>query len=613
MPLFVSIALSLLLAGAGVFLVRRSRLALPGALAFGTLLFLSFCIYVFYLVSDYFTGDGITDAVIYHVTYGTGGAGYGEYLGVIVTTTIALIAGLILSFVLPLFRRAKQPSRPFAVVVAFGLVNASALPNPAWGDLGNLLFYRSEFSDDFRQYYTRPYIRKKDGETKNLVFIWAEGLERTYFDEELFPGLITGLRDLETNGITFTNIRQVGATGYTVAGIIASQCGIPLLDSFYGNRMASMDAYLPNAVGVGDLLHREGYYLSYLGGAPLWFAGKGKFFTTHKFDEVLGREALLQRIDDSSYQNDWGLFDDSLLELTYERFIELSESGGHFGLFLLTLDTHHPNGHASRSTQEVIYGDGTNPMLNAVAASDVLLTGFIHKIRNSPYGRNTVVVVASDHLALRNSATDVLVKGDRRNLFMILDPDQSAPAQVDQLGSTLDIGPTLLPFLGFDGAIGLGRNLLAADLDSEEIAFIHNDENLRRWAKDFSSFWAFPTIGKSIELDPAASKMALDGRTFDIPALVKLDENWETVIEFPFNVDGSDTSLGNHVRNMPAGTPWLLFDHSEFISELHESIGKEGWCIVAGNGPEIYQVVRIEDHTSLSRQDIRALTGARKL
>lgn len=555
MSLSVSIALSLALAGAGALLFRRSRVGWFGAIAFGTLLFLSFCLYVFYLVADFFTGDGITDAVIYHLSYGTGGAGYGEYLGLIITTVAALIVGLVVCYALPVFRCPVRPARPLFVGSAFGLAVVAIVPNPALGDLRSLLHYRAEFSDDFRQYYTRPFIRKKESATKNLVFIWAEGFERTYFDEKLFPGLVTGLRDLETKSTTFTNIRQVGATGYTIAGIIASQCGIPLLDSFLGNRMSSMDTYLPNAVGLGDLLHRERYYLSYFGGAPLRFAGKGKFFATHQFDEVWGYDELLPRLEDPSYQHNWGLYDDTTLEFAYRRFLELAETSEPFGLFLLTLDTHHPNGYESRSTNGIKYGDGSNPSLNAVASSDVLLTGFIHKIRNSPPGHNTVVVVASDHLALRNTATDRLEQGERRDLFMILEPDEAVPAQVDQLGSTLDIGPTLLPFLGFDGAIGLGRNLLAGDLDPQEIAFIHDEKNLRRWAQDFSTFWGFPRIGESIALDLVANKMTLGGRTFDIPALIKLNDNWETVIEFPFNVDGSDTSLGSHVRNMAAVRP----------------------------------------------------------
>ena len=33
----------------------------------------------FYIVSDYFTGEGINDAVIYHLRYGLDGSGFGDY------------------------------------------------------------------------------------------------------------------------------------------------------------------------------------------------------------------------------------------------------------------------------------------------------------------------------------------------------------------------------------------------------------------------------------------------------------------------------------------------------------------------------------------------------
>ena len=76
----------------------------------------------------------------------------------------------------------------------------------------------------------------------------------------------------------------------------------------------------------------------------------------------------------------WGLYDDSLFDLAYNNFVELSKKRNKFAMFLLTLDTHHPNGHPSKSCENISYGDGSNPMLNSVACSDYLIAGFIEKI-----------------------------------------------------------------------------------------------------------------------------------------------------------------------------------------------------------------------------------------
>ena len=44
-----------------------------------------------YLLADYFTGNGIDEAVLYHVFYGMKGAGYSEYLPIIAPLSISFV------------------------------------------------------------------------------------------------------------------------------------------------------------------------------------------------------------------------------------------------------------------------------------------------------------------------------------------------------------------------------------------------------------------------------------------------------------------------------------------------------------------------------------------
>ncbi|MFC1592238.1 sulfatase-like hydrolase/transferase [Thermodesulfobacteriota bacterium] len=436
----------------------------------------------FFGVSDYFTGNGIDDAVMYHLQYGLAGAGFLEYFDLIATAALAFVLGVaFLSWVF--FKKHRHdPSRPArakSTLAVYLLLAASLLLNPAVHDLC-ALFKSSSLprpsaaepfaanADTFDEFYRKPWLAAAEDTQKNLVFIYAESLERTYFDETVFPGLIKGLRELESQSTYFTNVGQVVGTSWTVGGMTASQCGVPLFAPSHENSMSGMDQFLPTAVGLGDLLRDAGYHLVYMGGAKLRFAGKGKLFRTHGFAEVLGLHELLPKIEDPENITPWGLYDDSLLEIVYERFLELSAGGKKFGLFTLTLDTHQPEGHMAKSCPDEHYNDGSNKMLNAVACADYLITDFINKILASPYADRTVVVLVSDHLAMRNRAYDLLQKKARKNLFMILEPNQKKPTEVTTAGSTLDIGPTVLPFLGFDGEIGLGRNLADATEQTEE-------------------------------------------------------------------------------------------------------------------------------------------------
>jgi phosphoglycerol transferase len=316
---------------------------------------------------------------------------------------------------------------------------------------------------EFVEHYRQPQVSRR-GELKNLVFIYVESLEGTYLDPTVFPGLTPNLGALLTESWHFTDIGQAEGTGWTIAGMVASQCGtppfLPAADEEISLESAS---YLPGATCMGDIMKDAGYYLEYLGGASLEFAEKGNFLKTHGFAAVKGKEELLPDIDDPDYFSDWGLYDDSLFQIARQRFETLSQSSSPFGLFMLTLDTHH-NGYVSEYCEGIRYGDGENSILNTVHCTDRLLAGFIEALRRSPGARQTVIVVASDHLAMRNSAWEELTQQQRRNLFLIIEPTDKKQGRVDRPGTTLDVGPTVLSQLGLELAgLGFGRNLYSGE------------------------------------------------------------------------------------------------------------------------------------------------------
>ncbi len=618
--------LSLLFFFFSLFVARQSAASALGRLSFGvfSLLFLivSFC----FFVADYFTGNGIDESALYHFRYGLAGAGFTEYGPLIAISGILTLSSLFFIFRFSSAgRKGELPERGGKAPLSFFLISAALFVNPGSKDLFDLFYpfppvekgevgastqnnVSKQHTGDpsrFEYHYRKPEITKRPAAPRNLVFIYAESLERTYFDEKLFPGLIKGLRKLEEKSTSFTNVTQVRNTGWTIAGVAASQCGFPLFAASHSNTMSGMDTFLSNADCLGDLLHREGYYLAYLGGASLDFAGKGKFYATHAFDEVKGRDELLPLLPDKKYRSGWGLYDDSLLQIAYDKFEELSARGNNFAFFTLTLDTHHPDGHPSKSCKGKEYGDGSNPILNAVACSDYLVSEFVAKIMNSPSGKKTVIVIASDHLAMRNSATSLLRKGKRRNLFMIIDPTKENPERVAKKGSTLDIGPTLLSSLGFDGAIGLGRNLL-----SEEETLVGLDDfndRLMSWKPDIVAFWDFPKIEKNIEIDATKKEMKIDKRAFRLPILVSFNERMETELRFQFDIL-IHKKLADHVKDFDDATPFIWVDKCSVISTYTGKGEKKGYCFVVGKkGAGEGVVKRVEGPVTFAIDELKRL------
>lgn len=101
--------------------------------------------------------------------------------------------------------------------------------SPAFRQITELVKSQSRDGDpDFAAYYKEPSKTIPDPKL-NLVYIYGESLERTYFDNEAFPDLTPELGALKNEGLDFSHTQQLPGTDYTIAGMVASQCGIPLL------------------------------------------------------------------------------------------------------------------------------------------------------------------------------------------------------------------------------------------------------------------------------------------------------------------------------------------------------------------------------------------------
>jgi len=610
--------LSLALLLAGIRLHGRGGRGEPSVLVLVAVAAVSLLLFVLYFIADYFTGNGINEAVAYHLRYGLSGAGFSEYSALAVLALVVALAAPVLVWLVLTAGRTVVRARCGAsrALGALGLAALSLILHPAIADIARLMpgqapaltaFSTEEARrrerlarEDFERYYFQVSNKKADGARKNLVFIYAESLERTYFDETLFPGLMPRLRALESESLAFTDVMQVPGTGWTIAGMVASQCGIPLFTPSHGNSMSGLDSFLPIATCLGDLLKDDGYHLSYLGGAHLRFAGKGKFYQTHRFDEVAGLDELRRRQRDPAYVSGWGVYDDELFELAYDGFAALSRERERFGLFLLTLDTHHPDGHLSASCRGMHYGDGSNPMLNAVHCSDRLIAEFVDRIRRSEWGKRTLIVIASDHLAMRNAASDLLERGARRNLFMVVDPG-AAGRKIATQGSSLDIGPTILELMGRDARLGLGNSLLLSDAAANGRRR-HVMGRLGDWAAPLARFWDFPRMDERLEVDVQARKLIIDGRSFAIPAFIAIERDMRTTIKFPYLVSSRDFLAGNE----PDKAFVLIADCNSMDARLPAG----AHCLFAGMGNRWRTQLIVRDKAAFRPEEIMRMAGA---
>jgi phosphoglycerol transferase len=317
--------------------------------------------------------------------------------------------------------------------------------------------------DRFAQAYVQPaQVRLVQEQKRNLVIIYAESMEASYGDRALFGrNLLAPLDAL--GGRRYASYRQVPGATWTIAGMVATQCGVPL--KVYSEvNVRERDAgksFLPGATCLGDVLQAHGYRSVFLGGAPLSFAGKGSFLRDHGYAEAWGAEewekAGVQRIE----RNQWGLHDLPLFERARTKLDQLHASGQPFNLTVLTVDTHNPSGMLSPDCRR----RGAADFFGIVACSAGQIAEFVEFVRSRGYLKDTTVVIIGDHLAVPNPAYEKLLqRGPTRSIFNLFLGDGLPPANTDEL-IPFDLFPTLVELAGIrveGDRLGLGYSAVGA-------------------------------------------------------------------------------------------------------------------------------------------------------
>lgn len=267
-------------------------------------------------------------------------------------------------------------------------------------------------------FYVAPVLEIPAAKDRNLVFIYLESMDDAFGNNSLVE--VNALHELQavtTGWERMDSLFQYPGGGWTMAGIISSQCGVPLLPPASENNFA-LDVereaqsgqrghndvgaeeqwFLPGAVCLGDVLKESGYINVYMGGADTSFANKDKFLRSHGFETIFSR-SYWEEHGETEF-SEWGLSDRRLFENAKEEVLDLHASGQPFNLTMLTLDNHSPIHQFDYCPQ--VLKDET---LNAIQCQSSILADFITFMDENGILEDTVVVLVADHQIL--SAYDV--------------------------------------------------------------------------------------------------------------------------------------------------------------------------------------------------------------
>lgn len=306
---------------------------------------------------------------------------------------------------------------------------------------------------------------RAENERLNLVTIFLESGEKAFGDDSLFEINMYEPLERATNGwLEFDSLTAYQGGGWTMAGIVGSECGIPLRGAGIGEIPGGeigdgTSEYLGGLSCLGDVLSDDGYTGVFMGGADESFASKGNYLRSHGYQSVY--DLNYWEAQGETQRSHWGLSDRRLMALAQEEVTRLHEAEHPFFLSLLTVDAHEPAtlfDECPLQTEEELE--------SVIYCSMTAVAEFVQYLEMMGYLENTVVLIVGDHpkqfgeVGIFMEELETLNERPLFNRFWVPRPEvQLSRTEIDQLS----IAATTLDILGLgreDGRFGLGFSAL---------------------------------------------------------------------------------------------------------------------------------------------------------
>ncbi len=335
-------------------------------------------------------------------------------------------------------------------------------------------FIKSQFV--VSQFVEENYVDPNDvniefpSEKKNLIYIYLESMESSYFDTDsggvLNYNLIPNLYKLGEEEINFSNNDSVGGfnetigSNWTIAAMVAQTAGLPLKFSTSSSSYnVENNSFLTGVTTLGDILEENGYKNYLYIGSDANFAGRNLYFEQHGSYEIFDyKTAIEEGKIDSDYYVWWGYEDKKLYDFSKEKLLELADNNEPFNFTLLTVDT-HPTGGYLDETCEANHEENIE---NVIECADKMIIDFVNWIKDQDFYENTTIIIVGDHLNMDSSFMD---NANERYIYNVILNSSVEPENAkNRKATSFDMFPTTLASIGVeieDNQLGLGVNLFS--------------------------------------------------------------------------------------------------------------------------------------------------------
>ncbi len=322
------------------------------------------------------------------------------------------------------------------------------------------------------------YVNAKDAKLtfpkkkRNLIYIYVESLETTYFQKEVGGNqeeeLMPRLRELAKNNTNFSNTDKLGGATqvsnltWTTAGMVGTTAGVPLKVSASLTNDVKFDSILSGAYSLGEILEKEGYNQMIMFGSDATFGNRDIYFKGHGNYQVYDYYTAIEKGKISSdYSVWWGFEDSKLFNFSKEEITNLSKQDKPFNFTLLTTNTHNPDGYVEADCENKYDSN----YANSIVCSANQVAEFVAWIKQQEFYKNTTIVITGDHLSMDSNFFKNMNEDYERTVFnLFINPAISSNNTKNRLYTTMDLFPTTLASLGVKipkDRLALGTNLFS--------------------------------------------------------------------------------------------------------------------------------------------------------
>jgi len=276
------------------------------------------------------------------------------------------------------------------------------------------------------------------------------------------PAMTPEFDRLSRDGLYFTRIYSTG--NRTVRGIEATLTGLPPMPA----RSVVKRKSGVNLFSLPSVLHSKGYETVFIYGGRSYFDNIRDFSLRNGFNRVVDQDDFKH----ITYTTIWGVCDEDIFLNSIAEFNRMHATGKPFFATVLTVSNHTPYTYPAGRIPE---DPSVKRREHAIKYADYSIGRFMREARRQPFFRNTLFVFLGDHGARVYGRQEIPIRSYEIPVLFYAPGLIPKGRRVNQLGSQMDVAPTILGLLGIDHESRfVGRDLLRTKPSEARALFSHN-------------------------------------------------------------------------------------------------------------------------------------------